>query len=247
MRLKQLKKKRSVYIYIHYLWERCLLEQFMSMTLLLRTSLPHASINLWKNLSENFNIKEMGKLRYFLRVEVVYPESGKIWIGQTKHTAEVLKKFQMENLKPTITPCDTGMKLTKATSEGELFDKEVYQSAIGSLLSINEDKTRYCLCCWHCSKILFPTTKEHWTAAKHILRYLNGTRNYGLFYSRGCPCGVMVKAMDCGIVVREFVPQSRYYIHFRANTLGERYEPPYPPSYGLNSTTTVLLGEWLWH
>ena len=27
----------------------------------------------------------------------------------------------------------------------------------------------------------------------------------------------------------------------------ERYERPYPPSYGLNSTTTVLLGEWLWH
>ena len=27
----------------------------------------------------------------------------------------------------------------------------------------------------------------------------------------------------------------------------ERYEPPYPTSYGLNSTTTVLLGEWLWH
>ena len=56
----------------------------------------------------------------------------------------------------------------------------------------------------------------------------------------GCPRGVMVTAMDCGIVVREFVLQSRYYVHFRANT-------PYPPSYGLNSTTTVLLGEWLWH
>ena len=27
----------------------------------------------------------------------------------------------------------------------------------------------------------------------------------------------------------------------------ERYEPPYPPSYGLNSTTTVLLGEWAGH
>ena len=25
------------------------------------------------------------------------------------------------------------------------------------------------------------------------------------------------------------------------------YDPIYPPSYGLNSTTTVLLGEWLWH
>ncbi len=56
----------------------------------------------------------------------------------------------------------------------------------------------------------------------------------------GCPHGVMVKAMACGIVVREFVLQSRYYPW-------ERYEPPYPPSYGLNSGTTVLLGEWLWH
>ena len=32
---------------------------------------------------------------------------------------------------------------------------------------------------------------------------------------RGCPRGVMVKAMDCGIVVSEFVLQSRYYVHFR--------------------------------
>ena len=28
----------------------------------------------------------------------------------------------------------------------------------------------------------------------------------------------------------------------------EKYEPPYPlPSYGLNSTTSVLLEGWLWH
>ena len=59
----------------------------------------------------------------------------------------------------------------------------------------------------------------------------------------GCPRGVMVKAMDCGIVVSEFVLQSRYYVHFRANTLGKGIEPPYPPSYGLDSTTIVLLGE----
>ena len=38
---------------------------------------------------------------------------------------------------------------------------------------------------------------------------------------RGCPRGVMVNVMDCGIVVSEFVLQSRYYVHFRANTLGK--------------------------
>ena len=65
-----------------------------------------------------------------------------------------------------------------------------------------------------------------------------------LFPSRGCPRGVMVKAMDCRIVVSEFVLQSRYYVHFRSNTLGKGIEPPYPPSYGLNCPNTVLLGEW---
>ena len=52
----------------------------------------------------------------------------------------------------------------------------------------------------------------------------------------------MVKAMDSGIVVSESVFQSRYYVHFRANTLGRGMIPLYPPSNELNSTITVLLG-----
>ena len=44
---------------------------------------------------------------------------------------------------------------------------------------------------------------------------------------------VMVKAMNCGIVVREFVLQSRYYVHFRANTLGKGMNPLIlPPAMG---------------
>ena len=64
--------------------------------------------------------------------------------------------------------------------------------------------------------------------------------------SGGGPRGVMFKAIDCKIVVSEFVLQSRITFTFGSYPW-ERYEPPYPPSYGLNSTTTVLLGEWLWH
>ena len=40
-----------------------------------------------------------------------------------------------------------------------------------------------------------------------------------------CPRGVIVKAMDCGIVVSEFVLQSLYYVHFRTNTLGKGMKP----------------------
>ena len=42
----------------------------------------------------------------------------------------------------------------------------------------------------------------------------------------------MVKAMDCGIVVSEFVLQSCYYVHFRANTLGKGMNPLILPAMG---------------
>ena len=49
---------------------------------------------------------------------------------------------------------------------------------------------------------------------------------------RGCPRGVMLKAMDCGIVVSEFVLQSRYYVHFQTNTLGKGMNPLILPAMG---------------
>ena len=48
----------------------------------------------------------------------------------------------------------------------------------------------------------------------------------------GCPRDVMVKALDCGIIVRKFVLQSRYYVHFRANTLGKGKNPFILPAVG---------------
>ena len=35
----------------------------------------------------------------------------------------------------------------------------------------------------------------------------------------------MVKAIECGIVVSEFVLQSRYYVHFWTNTFGKGMNP----------------------
>ena len=53
--------------------------------------------------------------------------------------------------------------------------------------------------------------------------------NLDLLYAKsiggGCPRGIMVKAMDCGIVVNESLLQSRYYVHFRKNTPGKGMNP----------------------
>ena len=48
----------------------------------------------------------------------------------------------------------------------------------------------------------------------------------------GCPRGEKVKAMDCGIVISEFVLLSRYYVHFRENTLGKDMNPLILPAMG---------------
>ena len=53
-----------------------------------------------------------------------------------------------------------------------------------------------------------------------------------------CLRGVMVKAMDCRVVVSEFELQSRSYVHFRTNTLGKSMNPLIPP---------VMVGWVLWH
>ena len=47
-----------------------------------------------------------------------------------------------------------------------------------------------------------------------------------------CPCGVMVKVMDYGIVVSKFVLQSQYYVNFWANTLGKGMKPLILPVMG---------------
>ena len=58
---------------------------------------------------------------------------------------------------------------------------------------------------------------------------------------RRCPRGVMVKGLDCGIIVQTPV----VLLHSLSDKyLWERYEPPYPPSY---SNTTVLLEGYVWH
>ena len=44
--------------------------------------------------------------------------------------------------------------------------------------------------------------------------------------------GEMVKVMDCGIVVSEFLLQSGYYVHFRKNTLGKDMNPLILPAMG---------------
>ena len=51
-------------------------------------------------------------------------------------------------------------------------------------------------------------------------------------YLGGCLRGVMVNALDCGILVTEFELQSRNYVHFRTNIPGKGMNPLILPAMG---------------
>ena len=88
------------------------------------------------------------------------------------------------------------------------------------------------------------------------LSQLANHRNAPVFQSYGIAAllfiycsGVMANMLDYNIEESEFEFQSCYCVHFRTNILGKGKESPIPLSpisYGLSSTTTVLLQEWIW-
>ena len=128
-------------------------------------------------IPEKFMVKDLGELHHFLGVKVIQnKESNSIWIGQETYARELVKKFKMEESKAVSTPIQLGSNLVKAVDEDDMFDQEIYQSAVGSLLYLST-RTRPDISYAVSSVARFTSkpTKQHWTAVKRIFRYLNGT------------------------------------------------------------------------
>eukprot|EP00794_Sanderia_malayensis_P001116 gene1116-467_t len=116
-------------------------------------------------------------------------ESNSIWIGQETYARELIKKFKMEESNAVSTPIQLGSNLVKAVEEDEMFDQEIYQSVVGSLLYLYT-RTRPGISYAVSSVARFTSkpTKHHWMAVKRIFRYLNGTPEF-------CKSGDMVADM----------------------------------------------------
>ena len=135
-----------------------------------------------KELSDKFGVKDMGKLSYFLGVEIIQnEETGSMGMGQPLYTDTVLRKFGMDQAKSIKTPVNVSEKLTQADEESKEVDQTVYQSAVGSLLYLST-RTRpdIAYAVSNVAKFCSKPTTRHWSAVKRILRYLRGTSGYGL-------------------------------------------------------------------
>ena len=139
-----------------------------------------------KSLSREFDIKDMGKLHYFLGMQVVQDQkTGDVWIGQPNYTENLLRKHHMQDSKPVSTPADASQKLVKATDGEECINQQQYQSIIGSLMYLSvTSRPDITYSVSILARFSLQPNKQHWTTLKRILRYLKGTVNYGIHYTR---------------------------------------------------------------
>eukprot|EP00253_Pinus_taeda_P011501 PITA_11501 len=134
-----------------------------------------------RDLATEFEMKDIGLMHYFLGLEV-WQEKGHFFLGQGKYIVDILSRFHMEDCRPMSTPMITNWKKLHA-SDSELVDPTLYRQLIGSLMYLVNTRPDICFAVNTMSQFMCEPRKVHWVAAKHILRYLQGTVDYGLDYS----------------------------------------------------------------
>ena len=141
------------------------------------------------DFSKKFDIKDLGELKYFLGMKVVQIKGNNyIWIGQPAYTKNLMKSYGMQDSNPTSTPVDVNSKLQPAKDTDEPLNQTKYQSAVGSLMYLAvSTRPDISYAVNNLARFNSNPQKEHWTALKRVLRYLNGTINHGLLYKQGGP------------------------------------------------------------
>ncbi|KAJ9535118.1 hypothetical protein OSB04_un001804 [Centaurea solstitialis] len=133
-------------------------------------------------MSMNFEMSDLGRLTYYLGIEVKQDESG-ITINQEAYARRILKEVGLEDCNPTHIPLEPGNKLTKAEDEPEI-DPTQYRKVVGCLRYLLQTRPDMAYAVGVVSRYMQSARESHGGAIKHILRYLRGTTGYGIKYER---------------------------------------------------------------
>jgi hypothetical protein len=144
------------------------------------------------HLKTEFEMKDLGKTKFCLGLQLEHLPSG-IFVYQEAYVQKILEKFNMDNSYPSKTPMvvrslDMEKDPFRPREEKEeiLGSNYPYLSAIGALMYLaNSTRPDIAFAVNLLARYSAAPTKRHWAGVKHILRYLNGTRDFGLFYARG--------------------------------------------------------------
>ncbi|MBW0526546.1 hypothetical protein O181_066261 [Austropuccinia psidii MF-1] len=130
---------------------------------------------------------DVGPTDLILGVKIHQLNDG-VSLDQQHFTEAVLEKYGMSNCKPVVTPLTPNEHLNPSTSdEIQAFKKlnNNYRSAIGSINYLSTGtRPDLSFAVSTLSQYLESPGLKHWQAFLHVLKYLNGSRDKGLYYPR---------------------------------------------------------------
>lgn len=134
------------------------------------------------SMMNEFDMSDLGKMRYFLGIEVMQLEGG-IFISQKKYVMEVLRRFGMEHCNSVQNPIVPGFKIDK-DENGTEVDSPFYKQLVGSMMYLTTTRPDIMYAVNLISRYMSKPTVLHLSAAKRVLRYLQGTADFGILYKK---------------------------------------------------------------
>ncbi|KAJ9559500.1 hypothetical protein OSB04_004660 [Centaurea solstitialis] len=135
---------------------------------------------LRKSLFTDFEMKDLGELKYFLGIEVLRSRRG-IFMCQQKYVMDLLAETGMIDCKPANTPMIMNQKLYME-EKAEPADKERYQRMVGKLIYLSHTRPDIAYAVGVVSQFMHQPQKDHMEAVLRIIRYLKGTAGHGVLF-----------------------------------------------------------------
>lgn len=139
-------------------------------------------------LKQRYKTKEIDEIKRFIGLEINRTENY-ITISQTSHVKKLLQVTGLEMAKPRSTPMEPNTKHVSSMCKSgcEAF-KTKYRRLIGNLLYLSQHtRPDITYSVNYLSRFQNNPTEEHYAAVKRIIRYLSGTTDYGLLYTKDEP------------------------------------------------------------
>ncbi|WVZ58270.1 hypothetical protein U9M48_008555, partial [Paspalum notatum var. saurae] len=134
-----------------------------------------------EQMSREFEMSMMGELQFFLGLQIRQTPQG-TFVHQSKYTRDLLRKFEMADASPQMTPMSTATALD-ADEDGKEVDQKVYRGMIGALLYLIATTPDKQFAVGLCARFQVSPRELHRTAVKRILRYIKFTPEFDLWYS----------------------------------------------------------------
>ncbi|KAH9783645.1 hypothetical protein KPL71_009401 [Citrus sinensis] len=137
---------------------------------------------LQKYLSREFEMKDLGALKYFLGIEVSRSKGG-IFLSQRKYALDLLHETGMTACQPIDTPIEEGLKFC-ITSDQVPVDKGRYQRLIGRLMYLSHIRPDLAYALSVVSQFMHNPGEQHMKAVMRILRYLKTNPGKRILFSK---------------------------------------------------------------